>query len=267
MAFKKVQNIEEERFGKYLRLMDDGDSVTGVFLYKDYSDVIVADCHYIKSTDFNGYAHCCGAGCPACSEGIRVQQKLFIPFLILADKSDGYDEDTVVFWDRNSRFTYQLRNQVFKDYPNPEDYVFKITRHGEHNDINTKYSISAVMNFPYDVDEILVNMNVSFKDYEYYENVVKTIDSNDMLDMLNKRESNSSKATPTSSYSYKATPRKVVPDPEDLDDVEQNTKIDSLTETYVPSVKNDTLPQYVPDDFECDNVEDDVDTSDCEPKF
>ena len=267
MGFKKVQNIEEERFGKYLRLMDDGDSVTGVFLYKDYSDVIVADCHYIKSAEFNGYAHCCGAGCPACSEGIRVQQKLFIPFLVLADKSDGYDEDTVVFWDRNSRFTYQLRNQVFKDYPNPQDYVFKITRHGEHNDINTKYSISAVMNFPYDVDEILKNMGVSFENYAYYENVVKTIDSNDMLDMLNRRETNASKAIPTSSYSYKATPRKVMPDPEDLDSVEKNAGTDTLTETYVPSSTGNKLPEYVPGDFESDSDTDDVDADECEPKF
>lgn len=216
MAFKQVKQIEEDRYGKFLRL-DDEKSITGIILYDSYDDVLVADCHYVNSKEYTGYVHCCEEGCPACAKGIRVQRKLFVPILVLADLNEDYDEDTVIFWDRNMAFNHQLRKDVFDKYPCPSDTIFKITRHGAYRDKNTRYSIIPKFNFPDDVHAILDSMNVKFPDY--YENVVRSVDAATLSDMLMESSRTSESAyTPSANYSYKAVPRKKFTDPEDLDD-------------------------------------------------
>lgn len=222
MAFKKIKQIEEDRYGKFLRLNDDGESVRGVLLYKSYDDVLIADCHYINSSDYHGYVHCCESGCPACAKGIRVQHKLFVPILVLKDLNPSYDRDTVVFWDRNQSFNHQLKTDVFDKYPNPTDVIFKITRHGAYRDINTKYSINVHMQFASDVDDVLASLGVKLPDY--YENVVRTVDPAELQDMLSSSSSSAqgSSYVPQQTYSYQAKPRKRMPDPEDLDEVESD---------------------------------------------
>lgn len=96
MAFKKVTEYNEEKYANWFVLPDDGDSEEVVILYKDIEDVLVADVHYIKCED-SGYVHCLGKGCPACSKGIRVQPKLFIPLYIPS-------KEEIVFWDRTPKF-------------------------------------------------------------------------------------------------------------------------------------------------------------------
>ena len=101
MAFKKMTDYNEERYGGKFILRNDGDFADVIFLYKSISDVLVADAHYIKSEKYNGYVHCCGVGCPACAKEIRVQNKLFIPLYNIQSRE-------IEFWDRTVRFERQL---------------------------------------------------------------------------------------------------------------------------------------------------------------
>lgn len=220
MAFKSVAQIEKDTYGKFLRLTDDQQSVKGVLLYKSYDDVLSCDVHYVKSKDYSGYVHCCGSSCPACQKGINIRQKLFIPILVLADLNEGYDEDCVVFWDRNLSFNHYLKRDVFDKYDNPSDFVVKITRNGEYRDRSTTYSISACARFSDDIDTVMKSLGVEFPDY--YENVVRTVDAATLQDMLSDTSSMDKKSAyiPQQNYSYRATPRKRTPSPEDLDAVE-----------------------------------------------
>ena len=84
MAFKKMTEYNEEKFGNFFRLVNDGDFADVVFLYRSTHDVLVADVHYVKTPDYSGYVQCLERGCPACSEGIRIQSKLFIPMLVVS---------------------------------------------------------------------------------------------------------------------------------------------------------------------------------------
>lgn len=229
MAFKSIKQIEEDRFSKFLRLTDDEKSITGVILYSSYEDVLIADCHYVNTKDYKGYVHCCDSGCPACRKGIRVQHKLFMPILVLADLNEDYDEDTVVFWDRNMSFNHQLRKEVFENYPCPADTVFKITRHGAYRDINTTYSITPKYNFPTDINEVLDNMGISFPDY--YEHVVRSVDAATLSDMLAETAQSSANDayTPQKNYSYQVTPRKKFADPE--------SDAESMEEVELPGVE------------------------------
>lgn len=189
MAFKSVEQFNEDRYRNLFRLVDDGMSADVVFLYKSKADMLVADVHYIKSADYSGYVHCLGKGCPVCalkkddgSALIRVQTKLFIPLF-------NVEKGVIEFWDRNmnTKFFSQLEKDVFERFPNPSEYVFKITRHGEYRDVETHYDIVAVgknIRMPY--DQILAKCEAKMPDY--YENVVKTVTFPELSNMLQSKD-------------------------------------------------------------------------------
>lgn len=300
MAFKSMKTVNSELFGNMLRLNDDGKSVRGVFLYKSDEDVLLASAHYIKTDSYSGYVHCCEAGCPACANGIRKQNKLFIPFLVLADLNPDLDldEDKLLFWDRNTSFNHQLQTDVFDRYPDPSKYVFKITRHGAWKDRNTRYEISVVMNFNADIDDVLPGLGVKLPDA--YERVIRDMSPSEMSDVLGPKQSSPSSAyQPESSFSYKAMPRKRFTDPEDIseslpgeevvpskpvpfetsgDPVKVGTfevrpeKNESGLEDYVPSTKNNDLAsdsevESFLSQVRQENLEDDCSDEDNDPEF
>lgn len=198
MAFKTVKSYNEEKFGGMFLLRDNGDYADVVFMYQKAEDVLVADTHYVKSADYSGYVHCCGRGCPACAKGIRVQTKLFIPLY-------NIKEGEIQFFDRTMRFEPQLNKEVFANYPNPSEYVFRITRNGVAGDVNTTYSIMAVGKNTMPFAQILADNNAKFP--EYYENICRDISSDDLYKMLN---SSSSDAVPSGDMpNYQVTPRAV----------------------------------------------------------
>lgn len=176
MAFKSVKTYNEEKFGGLFLLRHCGDSADVIFLYQSIDDVLVADTHYIKSADYSGYIHCCGRGCPACAKGIRVQTKLFIPMYNLTTNQ-------VEFWDRSIRFEPQLSQDVFTKFPNPSEFVFRITRKGAAGDVNTVYHITAVgRNTVLTYDDILKANNIIFPDY--YEHICKDLSVKQVADLF-----------------------------------------------------------------------------------
>lgn len=185
MAFKSVDEFNEERYRYKFRLVDDGESADVIFLYRSKRDVMHADVHYIKSDSYSGYVHCLGHGCPVCarkkSDGtqlIRVQEKLFIPVYNIA-------KDQIEFWDRawNNGFLAQLDRDIFNIYDNPSEYVFKVTRKGAFNEQNTRYTFTAVgTNAVMSYEQILAKFNTSMP--ECYENIVKSCTLSELTSML-----------------------------------------------------------------------------------
>ena len=230
MAFKSMKKYNEERYGGLFRLPSDGDSADVIFLYRNIDDVLVADTHYIKSADYSGYVHCCGRGCPVCGKGLRVQSKLFIPVYNLTDNE-------IQFWDRNIRFEHQLSSDVFNKFPNPIDYVFKITRHGVANDVETTYEIQVVgKNSQESYDQILSRFNIKMPDH--YETICKEYSSSELASMLAKPASDDySSDLPDYSVKPRASASSMVPPvyepvPQDTmlpaDDVEEGSADEEL---------------------------------------
>lgn len=198
MAFKTVKSYNEDKFGGLFLLRNDGDFADVVFLYQGIDDVLVADTHYIKSPEYSGYVHCCGRGCPACAKNIRVQTKLFIPLY-------NIQAQEIQFWDRTIRFEPQLHQDVFTRFPNPSEYVFRITRHGAAGDINTTYEITAIgRNTDMSFAQLLAAHNVKFPDH--YSAICRDVPATELYQMLNT-------TSETSDYSempnYQVTPRAV----------------------------------------------------------
>lgn len=218
MAFKSLVDYNDEKYGNKFILQNDGDTADVIFLYRQKRDAQVAEAHYIKSAVQSGYFHCIGVGCPACAKGIRVQRKIFIPLYNIKTQQ-------IEFWDRTTKFDAQLERDVFMNFPNPSDYVFRITRHGEPNDINTHYDIRAVAeNDLISYDAIMAKFNATFP--EYYDNIIKEVSASDMSKMLNN-------AGPNSNYepnlpSYQITPRTKSNDIPNFDDVVGNSSIERV---------------------------------------
>ena len=207
MAFKTMDQYNEEKYGGFFSLRNDKDYADVVFLYRSSRDVLICDAHYIKSAEYSGYVHCCGKGCPVCGKGIRVQTKLFIPLY-------NYSTGQIEFWDRNVRFENQLVTDVFDKYPNPSEVVFRITRKGAYGDINTTYSIVVKgANSPESgcktYQQILAENNIIFPDY--YSQVIKEYSAGELYSMLNDSAESYSNQAPAGGYSmpnYQVSPRR-----------------------------------------------------------
>lgn len=239
MAFKKVTDYNEERFEGLFLLRNDGDFADVIFLYRDIEDVLVAATHYIKSHDYSGYVHCCGDSCPACEKGVKVQTKLFMPVYNIQAKE-------IQFWDRSVRFEQKLSSDVFDRYPNPADFVFRITRHGAAGDINTTYEIRAVGRNTYkSYDEILAENNAKMPDY--YENICKSYSPEVLRNKLVTQAVESYGNDISGLGDYKVTPR-----------VSTNTSIESTESALgIPedsSFVDMDVPEFDEDDSEIDDI-------------
>ena len=196
MAFKSAKAYNEEKYNGKFVLPDDGDTADVIFLYRNYDDVLRADVHYIKSSEYSGYVQCTGRGCPVCATGkIRVQDKLFIP---LYNLTTGNFE----IWDRNYPFERQLYRDVFKVCDDPVNYVFHITREGAARDMNTKYTITlAGKNSSMPYDKILEQFNLKMPDA--YEMICKDFDNAKLQSLLAHQNTASDNDLPD----YSVTPR------------------------------------------------------------
>lgn len=257
MAFKKMVDFNEKKYGKFFRLQDDGDSADVIFLYKNIEDAVVVETHYIKSDEYNGYVqHLEGAeGCPACEKNIKVQTKFFIPLYVLRSSCDPESEHKIQFWDRSTYFEPQFIKQVFNNYPNPSEYIFRITRHGAARQLDTTYDIvSTQANEVASYDKICADANITFPDY--YNTICPEFSADKLTRLLNSRtaEGNVGVSTNYNSNNYGATPRAAVPMPE------INTP--DVSVPNIPQVNNEELPfgDETPENPSSENTTQDVGT-------
>lgn len=221
MGFKSMDVYNDEKYGNFFRLQNDGDYADVVFLYRGTQDVMMADTHYIKSSDYSGYVTCCGnKGCPACGNGIRIQPKLFVPLFVLNTTDASGITNRIQFWDRTTRFQPQLLQDVFRAYPNPSEFIFRITRHGVPRSVDTVYEIRAIQpnSADYSYDAICSRFGAVFP--AYYNLVCKEVDIFELNNMVSSGNSNNysgNNASYTSQNNYGATPRGGSSYPSNLD--------------------------------------------------
>ena len=260
MAFKSVDQFNEERYHNSFRLMDDGETADVIFLYRSKSDMLHADVHYIKSNDYTGYVHCLGKGCPVCalkrsdgSQLIRVQEKLFIPLYNIS-------KDRIEFWDRNwnNGFITQLDRDIFNIYSNPSEYVFRITRRGAFNDKNTRYTFSAVgKNLVLSYEQILAKFNATMP--EYYDNVVREFSVAELTEML--QSTQTSTPAPVDMPAYVPVPRSgyqsSIPDTyvNAADAIGSVSTMPEITPTSVSEPESDPILSEFDDDADIDDVD------------
>lgn len=228
MAFKKISDYNEQKYGNLFMLRNDGEYADVVFLYQSVDDVLIADTHYIKSPDYSGYVHYTDKSSPALAKGIKVQTKLFIP---LYNISTG----KVEFWDRNVRFENVLSSQVFAKTPDPTQFVFRIVRHGMARDVNTTYEIQLLAkNTIGTYQEILDKFSIKMPDH--YETICKTVSNQELGEMLLSADN-------SNSFSVDSAPD-YIPMPRGTNTFNNVENVSPTVGVDIPSV-NDT-PQDLP---------------------
>ena len=95
------------------------------------------------------------------------------------------------------KFEPQFQKDVFDRFPNPSEFVFRITRHGIPNDINTTYSIEAAYKNTLGSYETLLN-KYNAKMPDYYSEIIKEVSISELSDMLQNsgNDSNSGSGLP-----------------------------------------------------------------------
>lgn len=193
MAFKTMKEYQEQQYGNPFMLRNDGDSADVIILYQSIDDVMIGEAHYIKAADFSGYVQCNGKGCAACGRGLRVQTKLFIPLY-------NIEANEIQFFDRNARFQSVLMDQVFKMYPNPCNFVWRITRHGAAGSVDTTYSfVPIARNTVKSYFDILNQFGITFP--EGYGQIAKECPNSEIMELLGGNTAASNLGA------YAATPR------------------------------------------------------------
>jgi len=238
MAFKSVEQYNNERYHDMFRLVDDQDSAEVIFLYRSKNDELKVDCHYIRSNAYTGYVHCCGKDCPACARNFRVDTKIFVPMYVLKH-TDRMNGTTIInqieFWDRKMGFDKQLNQAVFYNYPNPSEYVFKITRNGVASDRNTRFDIKAIgRNNFLSYEDILAKFNAQMPDY--YSTVIREYSAIELGEILrNSSESGNSdlpEYTPIPRDGYKPSiPDTYVNTSDALGDSAESPAVDDFSDT------------------------------------
>ena len=198
MAFKSFSQYQADKNGEFFVLPNDKDYADVIFLYRNTEDVLVADVHYITSSTYKGYVHCCGTGCPACNygeRGIRLDHKLFIPLY-------NIQKNKIEFWDRSTFFEQVLQKAVFASYPVPWQTVFRITRRGEAGSRDTKYDIVPIArNSSMTYDKILSDLGVTLPDH--YSVICKEMSAAEMSAVLTSKPA----ASDLQDYGYVPIPR------------------------------------------------------------
>lgn len=226
MAFKKFNQYLDDKNGMFFTLPNDNDFADVIFLYESIEDVLVADVHYLSTPGFKGYAHCLDSNCPACAyrsaRGGRIQKRstMFIPLYNLT-------KGRVEFWDRTPNFENVLQQSVFRNYPNPSEYVFRITRHGEARDRNTRYDIVVSgRNGSYPYSQIISDFNLSFPDS--YSMICKELSFTEMDNYLK-----SDAPAQLQDYQYTPVPRG-----------QQTTNASAEVSDPVPDIPDIDIPVY-----------------------
>lgn len=233
MAFKSVNAVKAEKHAGKFILENDGDSAFVIFLWRNDDEMLAAGTHYIKSNEFNGYVQCLEtADCPACKKGLRVQQKLFVPMLVLSINGQSVNE--IQFWDRNLKFEPVLRQAIFKNYANPSEYIFQITRRGAFGSKETRYDIAVAGANKATYDQIMSDNNATFP--AFYDMVCKDIDAATMSKYLATAAA-SNVASNTAVPEYVATPRVSVPT--------NNSAQSILADVEAPFDTDDDIPEDV----------------------
>lgn len=210
MAFKSIEDFNDDRYKGLFRLPEDGDTAQVIFLYRSKHEMLTTNAHYINSEEYRGYVHCLGTGCPACAKNIKLRpRKVFIPLYVVSCPNQPEYNGTIKFWDRTAAMEQQLNRDVFRSFPNPSEFIFTIVRRGAPRDINTTYDIRGEFKNTYkSYDQICAEFgNIRFVPNSpddtstYYENICKTLSSDTLSRYL------SSGAGASSLGDYVATPR------------------------------------------------------------
>lgn len=130
----------------YFSLKDDGDEAVVRFAYDSPDEFDILTTHQTQIDgrfrrvnclrDFNEPVD----KCPMCKAGVPIQQRFYIKLIEYVMDENGEIEVVPKVWERPTSYVTILNN-LFIEYEDIKDFVFKIKRSGKKGSLQTTYSI------------------------------------------------------------------------------------------------------------------------------
>lgn len=130
----------------YLSLKNDGDEAIVRFCYNDLDEFDIVTTHQTTIDGKFRRVNCLRDlsdpidACPMCKSGNPVQQRFYIRLIEYVRSDDGTITAVPRIWERPTSYVGILSN-LFTEYGNIQDNVFKIKRSGKAGDKSTTYNI------------------------------------------------------------------------------------------------------------------------------
>lgn len=131
----------------YFSLKDDGDEAIVRFAYTSPDQFDILTTHQTTIDGKFRRVNCLRESfkdpidnCPMCKAGIPVQQRFYIKLIEYTREEDGTISATPKVWERPTSYVTILDN-LFSEYGDISDCIFKVKRSGKKGDLQTTYSI------------------------------------------------------------------------------------------------------------------------------
>jgi len=143
---KKTEGQSSTRSLWNFKLKDDGDESIVRFCYSDPSQFNIITVHPGTAEDHYKKINCLNdlkngiTDCPLCAAGVKVQNRFYVKMIEYVRNEDGTITPYARVWDRPAKFMDTLVN-LFTEYGDISECVFKVKRRGKAGDMQTDYDI------------------------------------------------------------------------------------------------------------------------------
>lgn len=201
----------------YFGLKNDGDEAIVRFAYED-QDALFKDILTTHQTTVDGKfrrVNCLRDfndpidNCPMCAAGMPVQQRFYIKLLEYERDENGKITSSPKVWERPTSYVNILLN-LFEEYGDISECVFKVKRSGEKGSLQTTYSIMFANPSIYNSTLYPKDLSV-FNDYNVIGSALLSKTKEEMLEMVpaSTESTDNVKGTPT--YKYQQTSQQTSP--------------------------------------------------------
>jgi hypothetical protein len=185
---QKPNNFNNSFNVSYFDLPNDGDEAIVRFVYSSTSEFDLANSHRLQIKGKWRKINCLNDSysvdkCPLCSSGNKAEKKFFIKLIQYVRKEDGSIGIQPKIWERSCKYADTLNN-LFNEYGNISDCIFKIKRTGAKGDMRTKYDIMYASPAVYKPELYLKDFS-GFDNFKISDYIVLSKTAEEMEELLN----------------------------------------------------------------------------------
>ena len=196
----KQQTTNSNYIG-YFNLKTDGEEAIVRFMYDSSAEFNIFTYHHLQVNDKRRKIDCLRNPhdpvdlCPLCASGNKAQRRFFIKLLQYIRQEDGSIKAVPKIWERSDVYATTLNN-LFTEYGNISDCVFKVKRNGASGDVNTSYDIMFANPVVYK-SEMYVKDTEAFKDFDFFKYIINQKSAEDMMSLVKPKATETQPAQPT----------------------------------------------------------------------
>ncbi len=200
-AFLRQQQERQERAANfrnqgprvgYFSLKDDGDEAVVRFAYDSPDEFDIMTTHQTQVDGRFRRVNCLRTfnepvdNCPMCKAGVPIQQRFYIKLIEYVMDENGELSVVPKIWERPTSYVTILNN-LFIEYEDIKDFVFKIKRSGKKGSLQTTYSILPANQKIYNEDRYVKDFS-GFEGYNVLGSALLNWDAEKMNESLGTTE-------------------------------------------------------------------------------